>query len=96
MDSQQVVSNDAKAHEWELSSDQKDKTQLGVEEGELHYSSEEGEKDFRHGAVVETAGDLVAQIINLEDDPKEQSLTFRTWFLGEWKLLLGHISAIRC
>ncbi|KAH0016956.1 hypothetical protein KCU80_g18431, partial [Aureobasidium melanogenum] len=32
--------------------------------------------------VLDTAGDIVDQILDTEDDPTEKALTFRTWFLG--------------
>jgi len=49
--------------------------------GEINANVIEG--DFTDKNVpVETAADLVTQIIHLDDDPDEQSLTFRTWFLG--------------
>ncbi|KAI5237529.1 OPT superfamily oligopeptide transporter [Aureobasidium subglaciale] len=32
--------------------------------------------------VLETAEDLVAQVLDTDDDPNEEPLTFRTWFLG--------------
>lgn len=55
---------------------------LDVRNGELHR--EPSEDSFVDKNVpVESAADLVAQIIHLEDDPDEASLTFRTWFLGK-------------
>lgn len=35
--------------------------------------------------VLDTAEDIVDQILDTEDDPTEKALTFRTWFLGEPK-----------
>lgn len=35
--------------------------------------------------VLDTAGEIVDQILDTEDDPTEKALTFRTWFLGETK-----------
>ncbi|KAG9958762.1 OPT superfamily oligopeptide transporter, partial [Aureobasidium melanogenum] len=32
--------------------------------------------------VLDTAGDIVDQILDTEDDPTEKALTFRTWFLA--------------
>jgi len=52
--------------------------------GEVDANVQDVEGDFTDKNVpVETAADLVTQIIHLDDDPDERSLTFRTWFLGE-------------
>jgi hypothetical protein len=56
--------------------------EVDVQNGELHREpSEDGYVD--KNVPVETAADLVTQIIHLEDNPEEASLTFRTWFLGK-------------
>lgn len=56
--------------------------EVDVQNGELHREpSEDGFVD--KNVPVETAADLVTQIIHLEDNPEEASLTFRTWFLGK-------------
>lgn len=41
-------------------------------------------EDVQEGTtVVETAGELVTQVIHVEDDPDMQAITFRTMFLGK-------------
>jgi len=56
--------------------------EVDIQDGELHH--ERDEDSFAEKNVpVETAADLVTQIIHLDDDPNEKSLTFRTWFLGK-------------
>lgn len=59
---------------------------VDIQDGELHRapaSAEQDENDFAEkGVPVESAADLVTQIIHLDDDPTEPCLTFRTWFLG--------------
>ena len=56
--------------------------EVDIQNGELHHeTSEDGFAD--KNVPVETAADLVTQIIHLEDNPDEASLTFRTWFLGK-------------
>jgi hypothetical protein len=55
---------------------------VDIQDGELHHG--QGDDGFAEmNAPVETAADLVTQVIHLDDDPTEQSLTFRTWFLGK-------------
>ncbi|THW83937.1 OPT superfamily oligopeptide transporter [Aureobasidium pullulans] len=51
---------------------------------EARLSDNDGDEWVREGSIVvlETAEDLVTQILDTEDDPFEESLTFRTWFLG--------------
>lgn len=51
---------------------------------EARLSDNNGDEWVREGSIVvlETAEDLVTQILDTEDDPFEESLTFRTWFLG--------------
>ncbi|THZ80396.1 OPT superfamily oligopeptide transporter [Aureobasidium pullulans] len=51
---------------------------------EARLSDNDGDEWVREGSIVvlETAEDLVRQILDTEDDPFEESLTFRTWFLG--------------
>jgi len=56
--------------------------EVDVQNGELHNGQDDdslGDKNV----PVETAADLVTQIIHLDDDPNEKSLTFRTGFLGK-------------
>ena len=56
--------------------------EVDVQNGELHReTSADGFTD--KNVPVESAADLVTQIIHLEDNPEEASLTFRTWFLGK-------------
>jgi len=52
-----------------------------ISKGEMDLVIQEGDLTEKNGPV-ESAADLVTQIIHLDDDPDEQSLTFRTWFLG--------------
>jgi hypothetical protein len=61
--------------------------EVDIQNGELHH--ETSDDDFADKNVpVETAADLVTQIIHLEDNPDEASLTFRTWFLGKRDTLM--------
>jgi hypothetical protein len=53
-----------------------------ISKGEIDAVIHEGDFTEKNGPV-ESAADLVTQIIHLDDDPDEQSLTFRTWFLGK-------------
>jgi hypothetical protein len=53
-----------------------------ISKGEMDLVIQEGDLTEKNGPV-ESAADLVTQIIHLDDDPDEQSLTFRTWFLGK-------------
>lgn len=56
--------------------------EVDIQNGSLHReTSEDGFTD--KNVPVESAADLVTQIIHLEDNPEEASLTFRTWFLGK-------------
>lgn len=73
--------------EYELKSvDPKDGSYIDVQEGETEpppaFGEDSGEDFAKANIPVESANDLVTQIIHLEDDPTEQPLTFRTWFLG--------------
>lgn len=74
--------------------------EVDIQDGELHHGpafAEQGEDDFPEKNVpVETAADLVTQIIHLEDDPDERSLTFRTWFLGKRNLSLHRLHVLIC
>lgn len=60
--------------------------EVDIQDGELrHASTEHSEDGFgekNENVPVESAADLVAQVIHLEDDPNEPCLTFRTFFLG--------------
>jgi hypothetical protein len=42
--------------------------------------SQDGDKP-RHGRL-QSARDLVAEVLDLEDDPSQNPWTFRMWFLG--------------
>lgn len=60
-------------------------TDKDFSKGEIDADVQDIEGDFTDKNVpVETAADLVTQIIHLDDDPNERSLTFRTWFLGKY------------
>jgi hypothetical protein len=43
--------------------------------------SHQEEKQPRRGRL-QTARDLVAEVLDLDDDPEENPWTFRMWFLG--------------
>lgn len=61
--------------------------EVDIQNGSLHReTSEDGSTD--KNVPVETAADLVTQIIHLEDNPEEASLSFRTWFLGKCDVLM--------
>jgi hypothetical protein len=67
--------------------------EVDIQNGELHReASEDGFAD--KNVPVETAADLVTQIIHLEDNPEEASLTFRTWFLGKREILTYLIDSL--
>ena len=69
--------------------------EVDVQNGSLHREpSEEGYID--KNVPVETAADLVTQIIHLEDNPDEASLTFRTWFLGKRSRLAFLLGSLSC
>lgn len=69
--------------------------EVDVQNGELHQEpSEDGFVD--KNVPVETAADLVTQIIHLEDNPDEASLTFRTWFLGKHDIPMCLCDSLSC
>lgn len=69
--------------------------EIDVQNGELHHEpSEDG--FVEKNVPVETAADLVTQIIHLEDNPDEASLTFRTWFLGKHSTLMYLFGSLSC
>jgi hypothetical protein len=61
---------------------------VDIKDGDIHHTQSEDSFAERN-VPVETAADLVTQIIHLEDDPNEQCLTFRTWFLGRCAIPRG-------
>lgn len=75
--------------------------EVDIQDGQLNQtpsSAEQGEDDFAEkGIPVESAADLVTQIIHLDDDPTEPCLTFRTWFLGmrDWHLRRSDLSNLQ-
>ena len=67
--------------------------EVDIQNGSLHReTSEDGSTD--KNVPVESAADLVTQIIHLEDNPEEASLTFRTWFLGKRDVLMYLFDAL--
>jgi hypothetical protein len=75
------------SNEHDLNKDiSKTEIDIDIKDGEIHQTQSEDSFADRN-VPVETAADLVTQIIHLEDDPNEQCLTFRTWFLGTHKTL---------
>lgn len=62
----------------------KSAAEVDIQDGELRPASTEHSEDGfgEKNVPVETAADLVTQVIHLEDDPTESCLTFRTFFLG--------------
>jgi hypothetical protein len=60
----------------------KTEVDVDVQDGELHHG-QDNDRFAGKNAPVETAADLVTQVIHLDDDLNERSLTFRTWFLGK-------------
>ena len=69
--------------------------EVDIQNGEIdRETSEDGFAD--KNVPVETAADLVTQIIHLEDNPDEASLTFRTWFLGKRDTLMYLFGPLSC
>jgi hypothetical protein len=72
--------------------------EVDIQAGELHLRrafAEQDEDDYVESNVpVETAADLVTQIIHLDDDPDEKCLTFRTWFLGRQHSCLNRLDLL--
>jgi hypothetical protein len=70
----------------------KNGVEVDIQDGELERvptSTDHSGDDFAGKDVpVESAADLVTQIIHLEDDPNENCLTFRSWFLGKRRFTL--------
>lgn len=84
-ESSQPTSSKHAAPEVLKSADAKDGGHIDVQEGIQEFNIDDADNDaaeYRKGATIETAADLVAQIIHLEDNPDEATLTFRSWFLG--------------
>ncbi|KAG9715190.1 OPT superfamily oligopeptide transporter, partial [Aureobasidium melanogenum] len=74
--------NEFRLTEFPLKEDSKDpKANANVaSESVTEYENDSMPKGSTH--VLDTAGDIVDQILDTEDDPTEKALTFRTWFLG--------------
>ena len=69
--------------------------EVDIQNGELHR--ETSDDSFADKNIpVETAADLVTQIIHLEDNPDEASLTFRTWFLGKRGISMCLFDSLTC
>jgi hypothetical protein len=76
---------DGKGADWEKKIIQREDTNLTLPEykatNSLPVYDEDGEEIYT--APVETAKDLITEVIHARDDPTLNAWTFRVWFLGK-------------
>jgi hypothetical protein len=75
---------DGKGSDWDRKIIQREDTNLTLPEykatNSLPVYNEDGEEFYN--APVETAKELVTEVIHARDDPSLNAWTFRVWFLG--------------
>jgi hypothetical protein len=82
---------DGRNPDWEKKIIQREDTNLTLPEYKATNSLPlyTDDSDEFYNAPVETAKELVTEVIHARDDPSLNSWTFRVWFLGEYMLSYG-------